>query len=177
MSLWGPLETLRNTLAASSAFQTLVGADPYYPTDEALDRIYIDLIDRPANDGESFAASEWDTLRPFALLYYPDNGYSLTRVALGNYKCSATVHIRLEVSMSSLTGATEVALAESFYELVGDIVEDLAELTDSGQGYADIQSIRLGRGRQRTSQAEAEGTAGTSTGLGWAEGIDRKSVV
>lgn len=126
-------EIARQTLAASAAFQSLVGAGN--ATDAAL-RIYHDELPRPASGLSEHSLDELNILRPCAIIYTATgpSGFVSVRDAMGDVDCwhnSGTIVIVIMRNVP-IADKNDLSLVDTaFRTIAGTIVSELIEISET----------------------------------------------
>lgn len=151
---------MRTTLAASEAFQTLVGADD---ATEALARIYHDALPKPASGGHSHSLAEMNELRPCAIVYTQvgQGGWQARRDAMGggcwDYSGTIVAVILRNVPVEDKDNLQKVDT--DFRTTVGNIVDDLIGLNETA-GYLTMERIdAMGPYRTPVEELQSVGDA------------------
>ena len=130
-SLSLPLKYMRDTLAASATFQTLVSA---LNATEALDSIFYVST---TTTTPPFAVVDWSASGPIA--DWDQDSYG----ARNRFEQTGSLEVILQAAVSSSTDAQESDEAITFGNTVGAIVDELLEL--AGQAaYLDITRVQAG---------------------------------
>lgn len=115
--LYGPLEGIRELLAASPTFQTLVGAAN---ATEARAHIYLAEIDSPRDK------------RPFGLVDHGDEWNANRSSAANTYRATGEVMVEIEADVPA-DHTTAAQTRQWMLQLIGDILADLLRLANTGQ--------------------------------------------
>lgn len=146
-------EYMRQTLAASVAFQSLVDADN---AAEALARIYHDELPAPTSDSHTLV--EITALRPCAVVYTQvgQGGWRADRDAMGD-GCWNYSGVIVVVLMRNVPEADRYDLAKvdtDFRTIAGNVVTDLIALNETA-GYLTMDRIDA-MGPYRTPMQDLE---------------------
>ena len=140
MTLINAVDLVINSLAASEAFQEMVGAEN---ATLAEHRIYFVETEPPVDANVEYQIEELlDRVRPYAAVAVPDNGYSLfLRGAQNGFICSGQVDVKLErTTPDNLETVRQIE--RDWYSVVGSIMREMSE--NSGiHPYPDIQAISM----------------------------------
>ena len=134
---------LADTLAAVSAFQTLVGAAS---AAEAKESIYNDALPAPAADGGEYTLAELQDYHPYALVETdPEGGYQMDFASIGGdgtheYRDSGKLILRI-VRLIDTAGEIEDD-ERTFKNTIGQILDGLWGLAGQA-GYLAITAIRV----------------------------------
>ena len=134
---------LRDTLAASSTFQELVGAGS---AADAKGQIYHEGLPDP-DDGEAFTLAELQKLRPYAVIWTAaENGFQRTFESSGaddTFDASGSLIMRLERDAPPPKNDEPAStLNTDWLNVVGQILDDLCELR-RGAGYLMFETVTL----------------------------------
>jgi hypothetical protein len=153
-------EVMRVTLAASAAFQAMVGAGS---ASAALARIYHDELPKPASGQQSHSLVEMNALRPCAVVYTQvgQGGFRADRDAMGNgcWNNSGTLVVVLmrNVPVEDKNDLSKVDT--DFRTIAGDIIEDLIGLNETA-GYLTMDRIdAMGPYRTEVKELQSIGDA------------------
>jgi hypothetical protein len=149
---------LRASLAASTTFQTWVGAAS---AAAALASIHLSALPPPAAGAEQYSAVEWAAYLPLAIIYPAryhsdydsDTGYADSGVLV--------IHLLGEVATAKHNLPGEAG--RDFDNVVGGIIADLKALANQA-GYLTVKSIDIPEEAQRGALDE-EGTLGDTISI------------
>lgn len=148
---------LRTTLAASAAFQSLVGAGNAAGAEA---RIYHDSFPRPLSGGVAHTLAEITALRPCAIVYTED--FITAADSMGDQSCwhqEGILHaiIFRNVPLADKDNPSKVDV--DFRVIMGDIIQDLIELSQTA-GYLTSRKFRpIGPHRTANEDLNAIGDA------------------
>ena len=134
---------LRTTLAASSTFQSLVGAGN---ANAALARIYHDAWPKPASGQPSHSLAEITAIRPAAIVYTdPDDGFVTERDAMGDDLCwhqQGTVHAIIFRNVPDADKDNPSKVDTDFRVVIGGILADLIATSETA-GYLACRRLTV----------------------------------
>ena len=143
---WGPLELLRNLVAASSTFQTWVGAE-----DAAAAKASIYLVSVPEVSEEDY----WTTLasaQPYCILDTGD-GYGLHKTAENCFRVDGDMVLAFCDAVASENADDPEAAQKAFMLQVGNTIDDMAALAGT-PGYLVVADFDIVESPQRSSPEE-----------------------
>jgi hypothetical protein len=133
-------DRLRDTLAASTAFQTWVGAAN---ATAAAARVYLDDLPEPAGQ-EDYTRAELEAYRPMAIIETDEEGFTYEHGATGDsfeFDVSGKLRLCLEQSVSEALANDNAELLLQFRNSYGQILDDLCDLAGT-PGYLGIVRMR-----------------------------------
>lgn len=146
-------EVMRTTLAASTAFQAMVGAAS---SAEALDRIYHDELPKPASGQQAHSLVEMNELRPCAIVYTQvgQGGWRADRDAMGNgcWNYSGSIIVVLMRNVPEVDQDDLSKVDTDFRTIAGNVVQDLIGLNETA-GHLTMERIDA-MGPYRTAMAD-----------------------
>lgn len=137
-----PIVALLNTLAASTACQTFLGAGNEAA---ALAKIHLHELPQPTNK-EDYSDAEWASLHPLVLITAPEgeDWFSLDAIATGQ-TYTEQFRAMLEFQRIVTPGAlTEGDIALDMIEKVGSVIKDMADVAGQPDKFW-FTSIRIGQ--------------------------------
>jgi len=151
---------LADTLAASSHFQTLVGAAN---AAEASERIFHDELPRPEGETDADTLADFLDRLPFAVLWTnPEEGFAATAAAGGahhEFIDSGELVVEVWKRVADADLDDDAAAARAFKREVGLVLTDLMELAGAA-GYLAITRLRAaGPWRTHPDDAWTQGQA------------------
>lgn len=152
------IENLRQSVAGSAAFQSLVGAAD---SAEALQRVHVTALPRPTQGGK-FSREELEDLRPYALIYFDENsGVTFEKDAAGESDEFGTRHGRMHLELARDVPAelaNDLSAAElDWIRVVDAIIEDLMDLSGVAGHLSFNRLLTEGPGRNHPNRIPTEG--------------------
>jgi hypothetical protein len=155
---------LRASLAASTTFQTWVGAAT---AAAALARIHLSALPPPANNAEEYSAAEWAGYLPLAIIY-PARYHAELDSDTG-YAEQGTLVIHLLGTVAEAKHDLPGEAGRVFDNLIGGVIADLKTQANK-PGYLTVKSIDMPEEAQR-GRLDEEGTLGDTISvnlfIGW----------
>lgn len=160
------IDNLRNTLADSTEFRTMVGASGASAQAQARGRIHAFAIPPPAS--ARWELAEMQAARPFALLYPPSDGggYRAEYAAGGDgnyYSDSGRLIVELAENVPANVADDPAEVEWEWWIRIGKIIDEVLTLAGGG-GYLNIASIEVTDGPDRIAEADRE-TRGDAVGV------------
>ncbi len=139
---------LRTSLAASAAFQSLVGAAD---ATAAAAKIYHDAFPKPANNKQAHSLDELNALRPCAIVYTED--FETTRDATDYcWHQKGVIRAVIYRNVPTADKNNQSKLETDFRTIMGEIMQDLIDLSETA-GYLAVRGMRT-EGPYRTDNEE-----------------------
>lgn len=146
-------ENLRVTLAASSAFRSLVKATGVSANAQALARIHHDALP-PSRIGPEHSLAELEVYRPCALLWQdPRGGFGRRLVATNSTIDFGVLMMRIAADVDREISENHQEAYVRFQNVIGGIIDDLVALAGQA-GYLAITQISVESGPYRTHPDE-----------------------
>ena len=133
-------ENLRNHIAETATFQTLVGAAN--PTAAKL-RTHLKRLPKPGANRDDYTKADLDILAPYALVYMDyANGFSFTKESESEFVPSGRMLINLVKKMKPEERENPEGDQE-FEDEIGVMLEEMNVLTNSGGGFVNYDRIEI----------------------------------
>lgn len=149
-SLGKAREHLRAMLAASTAFQTWVGAtgeDAAAKAADAEGSIWYESLPLPADDAEVYSDEEVEAYWPYALLF--SDGYQIRPVAAESHRDGGVFGLQLVGLVDDEAGNDPTEATVLFENAVMQVLEDIADLREQA-GYLDFSELQVMGGPVRS---------------------------
>ena len=139
---------LRQSLANSATFRTWTET-----ADEAaaLAKIHYEGLPPPADNAADYTAAALTAYRPYAVVWTDEeNGFWKNKEASGFFRAGGRLILKFEQDVPEAIAADPAEIDLRFKNTIGQIIDDLCNLTLVGVGYLCFERITVDIGPYRT---------------------------